>query len=291
MNIKELKKYGIELLNSNYIKDSIVITNILMEYCLNMTKHELIINDSKNVLKEDEDKFVECINRRINNEPLEYITNKKNFMNCELYVNENVLIPRNDTEILIENLISILERDYISFKEINILELCTGSGCIPIGTLIYLKEKNKQLYDKINFNCIDISEKALKVARLNVEKYNLEDKVAFVQSNLFENVSNKQFDIILSNPPYIESDVIDHLDNEVKNEPIIALDGGQDGLYFYREISKNAKKYLKDDGYIIYEIGYNQGENVSKILEMNDYTCIIRKKDLSNNDRNIIAKK
>ncbi|MBE5821052.1 MAG: peptide chain release factor N(5)-glutamine methyltransferase [Clostridiales bacterium] len=289
MTINELKKYGIELLNKNNIQDSIVIVNILLEFCLNISKHQLIINSEDIVSKENELKFIECINRRINNEPLEYITNKKEFMNCELYVNENVLVPRSDTEVLVENLIDILLKEFNNIDKIEILELCTGSGCIPVGTLMYIKDKYYEIYEKLNFICVDISKKALEVAKINAQKYDLNNKIKFIESDLFENLPNIQYDIIISNPPYIETDVISSLNSDVKNEPIIALDGGNDGLYFYNKISEQAKIYLKDKGYIIYEIGYNQGEKVTKILENNSFRNIEIKKDLSSNDRNIIA--
>ena len=290
MILKELKKYGVNELNKNNIKDSIVVVNILMQYCFNMTKNELILNNETLINKEQEKYFIECLQRRIKGEPLEYITKQKSFMNCELFINSNVLIPRSDTEILAENLIDILNSKYKAYNFINILELCTGSGCIPVGTLMYLKEKNSILFDKIRFICIDISDKALEVANINIEKYNLNDKIKLMQSDLFENIPNMKFDIIISNPPYIETDVINSLDIDVKNEPIIALDGGADGLYFYKEITKNLKNYLKDDGYIIYEIGYNQAKNVCKILNENGFNNNIVKKDLAGNDRNIISK-
>lgn len=293
MKIKELKKYAIDELNKKNIEDSIVVVNILMQYCFNMSKNELIVNDEIEINIKNENIFLNYLRRIIENEPIEYITNKKSFMNCELYVNSNVLIPRSDTEILVENLIDILNNEFGNYKkndEIKILELCTGSGCIPVGTLMYLKEKNKELFNRIKFISIDISHKALEVAKVNVDKYDLDEKIQLIQSDLFNNVPSNEFDIIVSNPPYIETNIINSLSKNVKKEPIIALDGGEDGLYFYNEITKNAKEFLKDNGYIIYEIGYNQAESVCNVLKENGFKNNIIKKDLSGNDRNIISR-
>lgn len=179
-----------------------------------------------------------------------------------------VLIPRQDTEILVEEVLKVAQ------KEDNILDLCTGSGIIGISLAKNL------LSDKIT--AIDISDTALNVAKRNAKKQNV--NIKYIKSDLFENVQDK-FDIIASNPPYIETETIESLTEDVKNEPILALDGGEDGLDFYRKIAKDAKEYLNENGKLFFEIGYNQKESVSKILKQLDYKDIECVKDLADNDR------
>ncbi len=286
--IKEIKIECINILNKNNIEDSNSITNLIMQKVLNCNKQYLIINDKNNVSIEDEDLIKEYINKILDNTPVEYITNNKEFMNCTIYVNENVLIPRHDTEILVENIIDILTNKFNDKPNIKILDLCTGSSCISVGLLTYIKENNNELFNKINIVASDISKDALKVAKINVDNNNLSDKIELVHSNLFENIQGK-FDFIVSNPPYIIKDEIEKLDANVKKEPILALDGGEDGLYFYNNISEIGKHYLKENGYILYEIGYNQGKDVKQILEKNNYNNIEIVKDLSKNDRVVIG--
>lgn len=283
--INEMKKEAINLLKQNNIDDAVIIVNLLIEHCLNLSKEQILINKDKIVLEHEKTEFFECLNKRINKIPLEYITNKKYFMNCEFFINENVLIPRYDTEILVEYLIEILEKDLKQNEKIYVLEMCTGSGCISIGALEYLKENKKELYDRISFVCVDISEKALEVAQFNIDKYNLNNKIRLIKSDLFDSIPNMKFDIIISNPPYIETKEIDLLSDEVKKEPFIALDGGENGLYFYNEICKYAHNYLKGKGYILFEIGYKQAKDVKSILLENSFKEISVRKDLSNNDR------
>ena len=283
MNIKQLIDYGEKELIKNNIDEALLKSKILMEYCLGKTREYILINLSKEIDDTVEEKFKELINRAIKNEPIQYILGKQEFMGLEFKVNENVLIPRADTEILVLETIDIIN-NFINKKEkINILDMCTGSGAIIISLAKYLKNEN------INFYASDISEKAIDVAIRNSKKN--EVKVEFIKSNLFEKIENIKFDLIVSNPPYIETDIINNLNEDVKNEPIIALDGGEDGLEFYRKIAKDAKYFLEDNGYLCLEIGYNQRENVIEILKSNNYKDIYYKKDLSQNDRIVICRK
>ena len=198
-------------------------------------------------------------------------------MGLNFYVNENVLIPQPDTEILVEETIEKIKN--LMSNNIKILDLCTGSGAIAISIAKLMS----------NITATDISEKALKIAKTNAQNNNVQNKIKFINSNMFQNI-NEKFDVILSNPPYIETNTIKTLSKEVQNEPKLALDGGQDGLEFYRIIAKNAHKHLNKNGIIMLEIGYNQRKAVTQIFEeTKKYKNIECKKDYSNNDRIIIC--
>ncbi len=207
------------------------------------------------------------------------------FMKMNFYVDENVLIPQPDTEILVEEVINIcsgLSCAYTKDQNIRILDLCTGSGAIGISLAKYIENS------KVTMS--DLSKKALEIANKNAIKNEVKDRCSFINSDMFENI-NEKYDIIVSNPPYIKTEVISTLDKEVQNEPVMALDGGEDGWYFYRIIVNEAWKYLKQDGILAMEIGYDQKKEVIKLLE-NTYKFkeIYSKKDLAEKDRIIIAK-
>ena len=286
--IKQCKIEYINLLKENNVEDSNSIVSLIMQKVLNVSKQYLLINDNENISEEKENSIKEYVNKVIEGTPIEYITNNKEFMNCNIYVNENVLIPRQDTEILVESILDVLKNNFLDKESIKILDMCTGSCCISIGLLKYLKQNNKELFDKIHITAADISKDALEVSKVNVENNNLIDKITLVNSDLFENIKDK-FDIIVSNPPYIRKDDIAFLDRNVKKEPILALDGGIDGLDFYNKISNNGREFLNDNGYILYEIGYDQANEVKNILQNNQYKDIKVIKDLSQNDRVVIA--
>jgi len=200
-------------------------------------------------------------------------------MKMNFLVNDKVLIPRPDTEVLVEEVIKLSKK----FAKPKILDLCTGSGAIAVSLAKYVN--SAEIYAS------DISKEALDVAKINAKKNEVENKITFIESDLFMQIPKNKFDIIVSNPPYIRKDVIEDLDEEVKKEPIIALDGGTDGLDFYRKIAKDAYDYLKYNSYLCFEIGYDQKIDVIEILENEKkYTNIYSKKDLYENDRIIIAK-
>ena len=217
------------------------------------------------------------IDKIINGKPIQYITNEQEFMKLKFYVDENVLIPQPDTEIIVEKVI-----DEFKDKELKILDLCTGSGTIAISLAKYI--------ERCNILATDISSKAIQIAKLNAEKNQVHKKIEFVLSDMFEEIRKDKFDIIVSNPPYIKTEVIKTLDKQVQNEPKLALDGGINGLKFYEIISKNAYKFLNNNGKLYLEIGFDQKENVINLLQKtykyNEITCI---KDLELNDRLIVA--
>ena len=197
-------------------------------------------------------------------------------MKMDFYVDENVLIPRPDTEILVEEVIKIASR----MNKPKILDLCTGSGAIAIS--IAKNVPDAEVYG------IDISSKAIEVAKKNGKQLGV--KVKFIKSNLFDKLEKNKFDIIVSNPPYIKKDIMKSLSEEVRKEPELALDGGIDGLDFYRKITKQAIDYLKFGSYLCYEIGYDQKEEVIDIInEQGNYSKPYCKKDLGGNDRVIVT--
>lgn len=240
----------------------------LMEYCFHINRVSFLLDKNRNVCEEKESQYISLIEKRKSHIPLQHITGEQEFMGYPFYVNEHVLIPRQDTEILVEEVIP-----YVKNKKV--LDMCTGSGCILISL-----SKESNLKKGVG---ADISKEALKLAEKNAKRN--DSKVSFVCSNLFESI-NETFDVIVSNPPYIESKEIEHLMPEVRlHEPKIALDGAEDGLYFYRKIIKRAKNYLEPEGKLFFEIGYNQGESVCGLLEEAGYQNIHVKKDLSGLDR------
>lgn len=235
-----------------------------------LTYPDMEIDDDKyNIIKNMADE-------RILYKPMQYILGSCEFMGLDFYVNENTLIPRGDTEILVEKAIATINNSGFN----SVLDIGTGSGAIAVSIAYYTNAK---------VTAVDISDKALSVARKNAEFNNV--AVNFLKSDLFENVIG-EFDIIVSNPPYIESDIISTLEPQVKDyEPLLALDGGKDGLYFYKRIVENCHRFLKSNGYLMFEIGYNQAEALMKIMENADFSEISVKKDLSGLDRLVIGKK
>ncbi len=280
MIIKEILKKGYDILKENNIEEPNLKVRRLLANILEKEKEYLIINENEEINNNKIERFFSYIERLKNFEPIQYILNEQEFMGLKFFVNENVLIPQPDTETLVEEVIKICDK-FDGNREIKILDLCTGSGAIAISLSITLKER-------VKVYASDISEEALSVANANVIKNSL--KIELIQSNLFENI-DLQFDIIVSNPPYIETETLKNLPEEVKKEPQIALDGGEDGLKFYNEIILNAKKHLNTNGYLAFEIGYNQKEKVEEIFKKNNYKNIFSKKDLSGNNRVVIAQK
>ncbi len=254
---------------------------ILLCHILGCQRIDLIINKDKNLDDASIDAFNDLIDRRAKNEPVSYITGKKEFMSLEFDVESGILIPRPDTEILVEEIINLY-----SGKDVNILDLCTGSGAIAVSLAYYLKKAYVTAVDKFDV-CIDV---ALK----NINKYNLSDRVNVIKKDVLEDLKiDGDVDCIVSNPPYIRTGVLSTLLSDVKDyEPQYALDGGNDGLIFYRKITDFAKEKLKSGGMLAYEIGYDQGVTVAEIIEKTHSFKEIRLlNDLSGLNRVIIAEK
>ena len=281
MTIKETLKKANDILVKNNIEENFLKARILLSATLSVNKEYLIIHEDEEILLEKEEEFFLKIKRLVKGEPIQYIINRAEFMGLEFYVDKNVLIPQPDTEILVENLIALVENlQKMKQNEIKILDLCTGSGAIVIS--LCKKLQNVKLFAS------DISDKALEIAKRNARTN--ETQVEFIESDLFENI-NEKFDIIVSNPPYIETSEINKLSQEVQNEPRIALDGGNDGLRFYRQIAKNVKDFLNKSGYLAVEIGYNQKDQVKNIFRNYGLRNIYTKKDLNGIERIIIGQK
>ena len=216
------------------------------------------------------DTLNEYVKKRLGHMPIQYILNKAYFCGLPLYVNENVLIPRFDTEVLVEEVLKISKKD----KSKRILDICTGSGAIAIAL--------KRLGGFERVDALDISDKALEVAKKNAKELNLD--INFLKSDMFSSLTcENKYDIIVSNPPYIQSDVVDTLESEVKDfEPRLALDGDVDGMKFYKIIAKNYENYLADNGVLALEIGYDEANDIRALFEGKN---VVIKKDLANLDR------
>lgn len=282
MKIKELLKTSIEDLKNIDIDDANLKAKILLAEVLGKEKEYLLTHDNDELDAKVIDTYNKMIERLKSGEPVQYILNKQEFMGLNFYVDKNVLIPQPDTENIVEEVIAITEVLKKTKNELKILDMCTGSGAIAISLAKYV--------EKTLIYASDISENALKIAEENATR-NLVN-VVFFKSDVFKNIIPAfQFDVIVSNPPYIETKVIPELSKEVRSEPELALDGGEDGLKFYREIIKNAKEYLTENGYLVFEIGYDQRESVMTLLKDNGYKNIYSKKDLAGNDRVVVGQK
>ena len=276
MTIKEILSKGMIMLKGNNVDSPKLKARLLLQYILKKPRQYLIVYDNEEVEKKEQWEYFVNIEKLTNGVPLQHITHQQEFMKMNFYVDENVLIPRPDTEILVEEVIKIANK----INEPKILDLCTGSGAIAIS--IAKNVPNAEVY------AIDISSKAIEIAKKNAKE--LGAKVKFVKSNLFNKLDKMKFDIIVSNPPYIKKDVMKSLSVEVKKEPELALDGGIDGLDFYRKITKQAMEYLKFGSYLCYEIGYDQKDEVIDIInKQGNYSNTYCKKDLGGNDRVVIT--
>lgn len=271
MTLREAYEYGQEQLKKVQIEDAALDAWYLLEHVTGITRASYFMDMNRLLDEEEEAKYRECVAIREKHVPLQHITGVQEFMGFEFCVNEHVLVPRQDTEVLVESVLEVLE------PGMRVLDMCTGSGCILIS-LLKLSDRGT-----VSGTGVDISEEALEVACRNAEKIDVDAK--FLHSDLFSNVTG-QYDVIVSNPPYIRTAVIEELKEEVKfHDPTLALDGKEDGLYFYRKIIKAASDYLKPDGRLYFEIGHDQGEDVSRLMREAGFANVTVKKDLAGLDR------
>ena len=289
MKYREAYNEGKAVLTAALVPEAGTDARLLLEFVCGTDRNTLLAHGDSDVTREQESRYRELVEKRSRHIPLQHLTGVQDFMGMEFAVNEHVLIPRQDTEILVEEALQNLH------DGMRILDMCTGSGCILISLLHYSND-----CEGVGS---DISEEALQVAEGNARKLlgdralevSAEDpgamgesgewRVRFVQGDLFENVEG-MFDMIVSNPPYIKSDVIDTLMPEVRDyEPRQALDGSEDGLLFYRRILTECRRYLRKGGTLIFEIGYDQGEAVSRLMEEAGFLAVMVVRDYGGLDR------
>lgn len=280
-NLENLYQTGRAKLKEAGIEEADLDAWYLLEFITGVSKASYYGNPKAEVGTEKAEAYEKALEKRTEHIPLQHITGSQYFMGYEFVVNENVLVPRQDTENLVEEAYAHIKKKLKETKgeKIKVLDVCTGSGCIIISL--------RKLVEEIEGSGVDISDKALEVAKENADRFQV--PVTFEKSDLFEKVEDC-YDVIVSNPPYIKTAVIEELAEEVRlHDPYIALDGKEDGLYFYRKIINDAKKHLKRGGALFFEIGHDQAEDVSALLLAAGYEKIEVKKDLAGLDRVVSA--
>lgn len=289
MTIREALKKATDILEQKTYNNPITDAQLIMEYVLKKDRLYIYTHMTENLKEENIKIYFELIEKRNLGYPIQYIIKKQEFMGLEFYVSEGVLVPRQDTETLIENLIEESKKKQFLVKEqIEILDLGTGSGAITLALAHYLKNSKVK--------SVDISEDALKIAKQNAKNFELDNRVEFIKASMLEKIDEiegDKFDIIVSNPPYIPKKDIEALQTEVSvYEPRIALDGGEDGLDFYRHIVENAYRFMKEISILAFEIGHNQGDDLKEMIEKTgEYEEVKVIKDLAGHDRVVLAYK
>ena len=276
MKVLEVIKIGSELLKEKNISSHVLDTELLLSKSLNKSREELLINLDQNIYKRELTNFNKYLIRRSNKEPIAYLLGEKEFWSKKFFVNKGTLIPRPETELLVEKLVTIYKE-----KKITILDIGTGTGCIIVSLLSELKNSSG--------TAVDISREAILVAKKNACKFKLSDRIKFLHKP-FEELYGKKFDLIVSNPPYIKRMEIKNLSDDIKKfEPKMALDGGNDGLDLIKKVIYKSREILKINGTLALEIGDEQIKKVSKILIDNKFRikCVI--KDYENNVRCVLA--
>ena len=278
MNIETAIKDSISILKKNNIKSSILDSEILMSEAIKKDKKFLIINKDYEIEKKDYNYFKNLIKQRSNGVPVSYLTKRKFFWKDEFKINRNVLIPRPDTELVVEEVLKLTKYK----KKLKILDIGIGSGCILLSIL---KEK-KDFYGV----GIDISKKCAEISKVNTLKIGLSNRVKIIKSDI-DNFNYGKYDLIISNPPYINRINLKYLENDVNFEPKLALDGGLDGLSTIKKVVNKSSKLIKKNGKLILEIGFDQKNKVKYILEKRGFYINKILKDLANNDRCVVSTK
>ena len=297
MTLREAIQLGEEKLQASGISDYKLDSFYLLEYVSGISRAKYYAQEHQKISKEEQEKYFSLIEKRCKRIPLQHLTGTQEFMGLPFQVSPHVLIPRQDTELLVETALEVMRKlkDKYSqqknskFREEtwSILDMCTGSGCILISTLRY----GKEIFPNLTGTGVDISIKALENAKKNAQTNGLTE-ATFIQSDLFKDLSTKpKYELILSNPPYIPTGEIAKLEEEVKShDPLLALDGKEDGLYFYRKIIKQSIDYLEDGGILIFECAWNQGMEISKMMKEQGFTDVEVIKDLAGLDRVVLGK-
>ncbi|MCP1102296.1 release factor glutamine methyltransferase [Aequitasia blattaphilus] len=274
--LKDAYGWGMDTLKKAGVTEYAIDAFYLLEFVTGVSRGNYYANPEAMIGEEDLQKYQSLIQKRSRKIPLQHLTMEQEFMGLKFYVNEDVLIPRQDSETLVEEALGEIE------NESKVLDMCTGSGCLLLSLLKHTRKKN------VEGTGVDISPDALRVAKRNAE--NLGVDAVFFQSDLFQQVEGR-FQMILSNPPYIRKEEINSLEEEVKiHDPMLALDGGEDGLDFYRRIIEMSPNHLTEEGILIFEIGYDQADDVVQLLKMKDFHGIVVKKDLTGLDRVVKAR-
>ena len=270
MTFKQALEKGITLLDSENITDARIDAWLLLSFVSGLSKAQYFLKQNDEIDELTLYRYKDVLLKRAHHIPLQHITGEQDFMGLTFWVNEHVLIPRQDTETLVEEALKVIPNGS------HVLDLCTGSGCVIISLVA--------LGQGLSGIGVDISEEALAIAGENGKRL-VGSKVVFEKGDLWQPVSGK-FNAIVSNPPYIRTEEVEKLETEVKDhEPRLALDGTEDGLFFYREITAHAREYLNEGGWLLVEIGFDQGQDVEKLFIENDFIDVEVVKDLAGNDR------
>ncbi|SHJ26548.1 peptide chain release factor N(5)-glutamine methyltransferase [Hespellia stercorisuis] len=274
MTLKELYEQGSAILAEAGIAEAGLDAWYLLEFVTKISRAMYYVHAGDAVCEEKQIRYQELVQKRAGYIPLQHLTGEQEFMGLPFFVDSHVLIPRQDTENLVECACGLLQ-DHMS-----VLDLCTGSGCILLSMEHFAREKKLQGFAGAG---ADVSKEALAVAEKNGDR--LETDVTWIESDLFEKIEGK-FDLIVSNPPYIRTSEIPKLQREVKDhDPMLALDGKDDGLYFYRRIIRESVAYIRPGGHLLFEIGFDQGAQVSALMREAGYSSVMVKKDLAGLDR------